>query len=496
MAASKKVVTIKSPLGGVYRRADFQTEKPFTCLDARDIWPLDASTGRRRLAVRPGFAAFGSQAACNLITSLEVAPSETNQRQLMIARGGTLYRHTSGTSFTAVSGSAVSTSRNVQAASYGSKLYVANDTNPGVYTYSGHGWANWSSEVTAGTVPTSCRLICEWDTRAVLAGDPANPNVINFSRMDDWNDWDYAELDRGAAQAFSINEPTTCLIPHNRQCLIVGTAHSMWIFRGNPMQGGTLEKMAHVVGPINQTAWCKTADDWTYMLTRDGLYRMPPGCGAPPESVSRERIPESLLGLDGVAYKGYLAYDVRFRGIHIYVEGATPQRFWFDVEDGGFWPVTSPGSSILSIYRYGPIETANVSGVLIGTSSNLVRLDRTATLGGSDKAYVVIGPIRVSTSPLWKNRMDEAVTILGDVTDDTTGTLDFHLAGSAEAAGNLPTDRSYSTTIGALINSPRCYPMQAGHALVLKYSQGLTSKVWAFEELSAVLTSCGREVNY
>ena len=53
------------------------------------------------------------------------------------------------------------------------------------------------------------------------------------------------------------------------------------------------------------------------MMTRDGLYIMPPGCGSPPQSVSREFLPKELLNIDTSAYAVSMAYDLRLRGAHL-----------------------------------------------------------------------------------------------------------------------------------------------------------------------------------
>lgn len=491
-----RTLTIKSPLGGKVANLDLQSQEPYTLYDCRDMWPISPTNSRARLAVRPGFAAAGSHAEVNMLATLAVAADsgsqESHLRQLMLAKDGYLYKNTSGVSFTAVSGPAqIDEGRTVHAVSYGSVLYIANSTYR-KYAYDG-ACAPWTASV-AGVLPPRCTMIACFSARIVLAGDPQNPHVVNFSRIDDPDDWDITAVDDGAAVTVpDINEPVTCLITHSQDCLIVGTYKSMWVFNGNPATNGTLSQFSHVVGPINSTAWCKDPNDNTYMLTRDGLYVMPAGCGTAPTLVSRDKIPESLLGLDGVNNKAYLEYDTRFQMVHIYVQGTDPQYFHFFPHTTSFWPVTSPGSGILAIMRYDPLETSDVSGVLIGTTSSMVRLDRTAALGGGTPAYATFAPISISNTPADKSKITDSVFTLGSETDDTTGYFDIHTAEDAESAAALPAGRKYRITIAKILSNRRLWPILAGHKVVLKYVQGSTSKKMSFEQCSLAVTGLGRE---
>lgn len=490
MSQRKHTLVIQAALGGVFRSTSFQQQPPFTLYDSRDMVPVDMTTGRRRVSVRAGYNHKGSS-SFSLLATLESAPGESDLMQLMAATSTKLFRYTGG-AFSEIGSSVIpSTSGAIHAASYDTKLYIACATPYKYYTYAGHAVASWTA-TTAGVIPPNCRLVCDWGRRIVLAGDAANPHVVNFSRIDDPHDWDFAEEDTAAPVAVSVNGSVTALIPHGFECLIIGCKDAIWIVRGNPMKGGTLNRLAHVVGPISSKAWCKTPDDWTYMLTRNGLERMPPGCGAPPQSVSREIIPDKLVGVDGVNYKAYLGYDVRWRGIYIFVEGASSYAYWYDIEGGGFWPITPPTTSILDVHHYGPFDTPTSSGTLAGGVGGAWYLDNALPLGGSDKAYFTLGPLKLTQSVMSQAKILEAVVMPGADADDTTGTVKFFAAPTAESAVDLPTANSHSITVGALLANKRCYPAATGHACVLRYDQGDTSKKFSMEEAGLVLMPAGR----
>lgn len=465
--ADTRIIRIGAPWRGRQSKTALSDHPEGFVYSSMNVWPYDYLTGRTRLSACPGFETFGSTSNTNLIAVLNVAadadgtPTPTSSgRQLMIGRAGNLYKHTTGTSFTNI-GDAVDTGRNVQAASYRNKLYIANATKDyKVYSYETDAVTTWTAS--PGTLPADCLLICTWGPRLVLAGAADAPHVVNFSRVDEPNDWDTAETDTGAAVSVpNINEPVTALIPHSKDCLICGTHDSCWIFRGNPMRGGTLERFAHVVGPINATAWCKDDNDYTYMLTRSGLFRMAPGCGTPPVSISWNVIPDALVGLLASGSDAYLEYDTLFRCVHIYIDGGDPAYHYFPpesgLEGGSFWPVEVPNEqlSVTAIGRFSPIEDTDTSGVLIGSpNAALVRLGPDGTkLAESD--IQIIFPM---AEPGGRAMLQEASVVFGSNTVDNPY-VRFYAAETAEEVVSLPSTRKYLTTyVTLLANHHRCFP--------------------------------------
>jgi hypothetical protein len=511
---AERVVSLKAPLGGVFKRTNLESRPSTSFYDSRDFWPIDASVDLDRPAIRPGYASYftgnTSQYGCNLIATLNVAPSETSQRLLMTAAGGNLYKWVSGSPSSL--GSGIDTGRNVQSAPYLGTLFIANDT-PKLYNHDTTTYGTWTATGGKGSVPAGCRLICHWANRIVMAGDPDAPHLWYMGRIGDPYDWLFAADDDGSPVAGTdieggqISEPITSLIPHNRACIIFGCANSLTVLRNNPVAGGTMELISHVVGPVNPTAWCKTADDWTYFLTRDGLYRMPPGCGTTPTSISREIIPGSLLSLDGIADKVYMEYDVRFRCIHIYVIGTHAQAFHYfpylgSREDlgkaGAFCPVTAPDTSILAIGRFDPIEDTDKSGVLIGTSGYLKRLDRTAALGGASLAFAKFNPFKLSSTLGEKAKIMRVMLKFGDNSNDASATIDLYAAGSGEAVVAMPTSRKARALLSSLYDRTNhinyaWHPTIGGVAGFLHITQADTSKHISYEDGNIYLRAAGRE---
>lgn len=427
-------------------------------------------------------------------TTSKIATSLAN------AVAGTVIAHTnSGSGTISMRPAYVDMGRPVCAFGYLQKLYVLNQTlKYKTYNYDDGLVVTWSGS--PGVIPPDCHIGCVWDDRIILAGDPAYPHVVNFSRQGEPNDWDFAEEDVAAAIASTsieggnISEPVTALVPHNRQCLLVGGWNTWLAYRGNPRRGGNLVRISHCNGPICWTAWCKTADDWLYYMSRDGLYKMPPGCGDNPTSVSREYIPEELLALDGITDIAYLEYDVRFRMIHIYVTGPRASYYHFFPETGAFCPQALPTGTVTSLYRFDQFETDNASGVLVGMSGAMYRLDRTATLESGAEAYLQIGPIKLDDALDRGGIIQEANMRWGGNTTDVNGTLEIFGADDAEDVVAMPDDRSFSETIEVIEdNNGRTYPGVSGHAAFINIELDDRTKHISYEQLDLHVTQYGKD---
>lgn len=490
--AEPQLIRLEQPFKGKITASALSDVPPGCVIDSRDVLPRDWRTGKARLAVRPGYSEADDLSNAVGLFTLGSAFDEAGGVQLMAATANTLYRWT-GSAWSSVGSITNSASRTIHAASYGKQLFVACNDPYVYYDYDEVDPIDPWTATSAGTIPPNCRIVASYGPRAVLLADPDNPHVVNFSRADDWFDWDVTEEDSGAAISIPIGEAATCGFEHNRNCFIVGTKHGMWIFRGNPAAANAVvEKFSFVVGPINSSAWCKSADDYTFMLGHNGLYRMAPGCGAPPEEVSRNLIPDALVGLDGTNSKAYLVYDERFRGVQIHVQGTNAASWFYDIDGGGFWPITAPGASILAAHRFGPLDSATASGSLVATSTGVFRLDSAQALGGSDAAYATM---LMPLAPLgYKSQIQKGVAHFGSNTNDTTGTVNIYGGETATLAAALGNARKSSVTIGKLqTNHGTWHPRIGGTFAAVKILQGSTSAHWSLEAASLATIPHGTE---
>lgn len=269
---------------------------------------------------------------------------------------------------------------------------------------------------TAGFVPGGSRIIELYRDRIVLAGGDLLPHVWYMSRQGDPFDWDYSQEDSAAAvaaqssRAGQLAEPITALIAHGDECLIIGCYNSLWIVRGDPGYGGSLDQLSRKVGIVGPRAWCRTADDMCVFLSPDGLWVMPAGCSGVPTSLSRERMPDELLGINSTRQSVNLEFDTVYRGVHIFVtsrDGSEASHWWFDWETKSFWRVKLQGDHE-PYSTHERIAWSDTPVVLVAGQDGYIRyFDRAFQVDDGDneiEAYCDIGPF-----PLSENNHHEGV---------------------------------------------------------------------------------------
>ena len=494
--AEPELIKIAQPYKGRVSALSLSDQPQGVVLDSLDVVPFDCKTRRKRLSVRPGFETFGSGPTAGLYT-LGAAYDEPGGVQLMGCSSTNLYRFTSG-AFSSVGTITTTSGRAIEAVCYGRRLFIACAAPYKVYNYDAddngtpdHTIADWTAS--EGTIPPGCTMIALHGPRIALAGDPNDPNIVHFGRSDEPLDWDASAEDSGAAISIPFPATVTAIFPHTRNCFVVGFANGMSIVRGNPgATNAMVEQFEFEVGPINSTAWCKGDRGYTYIMTHNGLYRLAPGCGDPPEEVSRGLIPDSLIGLDGATTKAVLVYDEANRIVHIYTEGAITQHWLFDVDGGSFWKITAPGTTILAAHRFGPADSETASGGLVVTAGGVKRLDSETPLGGSSEAFATL--LVPLAAPGYKGLVRQVTAVFGSETDDDDGTLAIYGAESAVAAATLPTGRDASETIAGLMdNFGTWYARADGNCIAAKITQDDTSKYWTLDSLTLHVAPNGVE---
>lgn len=389
---------------------------------------------------------------------------------------------------------------------------------PKKYTGSTNTLSLWLTEDNAdgdpkGFIPVGRPLCVLWRDRMVLAGGKYTPHLWEMSRQGDPNDFDYGSEpdDVGTAiagqtsDAGQLGEPITALIPHNNDCLIFGCSSSLWIMRGDPAYGGQIDNLSREVGVLTATSWCRTPEDYLFFLGRDGLYMMAPGCGSIPVSASREFLPKELLNIDTTAYTVSMAYDVRYRAIHLFVSknsAATATHWWIDAKvsmygDGGnvaFWKVVYPATTLDPFIVHGRRNHASDhSSVVLGGRDGYLRRyshDLDTDDGTNFASFIYYGPVRASTDDFMDGMLHD---IIADVAQDSGDVkCEVLLGETAETAYAATTLKPaiYWRTNGLQ------YPQtirRACRTFFLKISNGQNGVAWALEGLRCVVGGKGRQ---
>jgi hypothetical protein len=529
----KQIVPLRWPRGGIDRRFGYlnqpQGENP-TTQDALNVRPDSAGVPssatqadfvRERGGSRPGLGkafstALGSPSPIKGLQTVQWVESDTLKSRLVAICNGTLYEEEpAGTMALAGTPGTLNSAKTIQMAERNQILYIADHADsvtdsagtyqPKKFNPATSAVSNWTASL--GTIPYGCPCICTWSDRLVLAGGTTTPFGVFCSRQSDPEDWDYSEEDSGAAvsltlaEAGQIGDTINCLSPHSDKCLIIGCSTTLWIMRGDPGQGGQVDNLSQHVGVLDKGAWCTTPDGMFVFLSNDGLYAVPAGCSAGshgfPKSISRERIPEELLAIDKAAITVSLAYDVRDRGIHIFLTpntagSSSATHWWFDWEAKSFWKVTLGSANFEPLVaharrNYTPASSSE-STVVFGCRDGYIRRfenDLNKDDSVSYSSYVLIGPIG-DPALLRETVLDRVNVVLAR---DSGKVLWTAVAGSSpEEALNAPAMTSGQFAAGF---SSTIYPKVRGQSIYLRISN-LDGRGWGFEGGQAIISHRGR----
>lgn len=337
-----------------------------------------------------------------------------------------------------------------------------------VYDYATDTISIWQADAGKGAVPHGCKIIALWGDRLVLAGDSNGPHAWYMSRKGDPLDWDYSRDDESAAiagvtaEAGLLGEEITALIPHTDLCLVVGTRSGMWVFRNDPASGGTLDNLSREVGVLDAGSWCHTPEGWLYMLTTDGVYIMPPGCGDTPLSISREVLPDELQNINPLTTLVQMEYDVKERGVHIMIvpKGGEGTGSWWFLDNKVTLSKDNPNAAAFFKFEFSDVEhepesahnyvssSAFESSLVIGSRDGYVRkFDPAAWRDhreGGDVDVENAGKYRLTYGPIRIPSNDHDTGILADITG-VVGQSSADVTWQAEA---------YPTMEEAVLQSP------------------------------------------
>lgn len=352
----------------------------------------------------------------------------------------------------------------------------------------------WASEGN-GVVQPGCPLLCHYRDRLVMAAPDGAPQAWFMSRAGDPADWDYFLEDAGAAASStsspfgSIGYPITALVPFRDDFLVIASARTLHVLAGDPTYGGTYNQLDATVGIVSKHAWCHGPDGRMIFLSHDGLYSLAASPQARPEQLSREPLPRELLRSDATRFEVCLGYDMRDRGVHIFLtpknKGSTTHYF-FEWSTSGFWPVSIPGD-------YEPFVSLPYSaheaggGLLLGCRDGYLR--RFDPLMETDDgteilSHILYGPIRLSGNDYETGQFLELSSAMAQYSQDVTWELrvaDSHeelLRSSAIATGTW--------SGGELQAKER--PRSRGGSCSLRLSG---TGAWAIDRITASISASG-----
>ena len=348
-------------------------------------------------------------------------------------------------------------------------------------------------------VPAGCPAIARYRDRLVLAGDQNNPNAWYMSRVGSPNDWSFAAIDPNdplapvastTANAGEIGEPILALITHTDDYLLIGCRDSLWVLRGDPAFNGYIDNLSEEIGIIHHRSVCRTPEGHTVFMSRDGLYLIGPNAVSRPEPLSREVLPVELRQLDERLLRPILIYDVKDRGVHIFLrdeqDASNESHWWFDWRTKSFWPVRVSRTQAVTAAFYHESQIAERSAALFGTKAGLIvesSGEAQTDVGTAFAADVWLGPFRLARGD-YDGILREMKASLGRGSVDVT--WEVYVGANAEEAYNS-TPFATGTFVAGYNASAR--PRARGDVAYIRLSS--TAGRWTMENILAKRVRAG-----
>ncbi len=222
----------------------------------------------------------------------------------------------------------------------------------------GNHWIEMSAVDGCEYLPTSASIGCLYRGRIVLAGDRSNPHAWYMSRSGNPFDWTYAAGDAASPIAGSnsdvgeVGDVIVALAPYHDDYLLIGCNQSLWLMRGDPAAGGSLDSLTAADGIFGALSWCFDGQNNFYFVGLGGVYMTPSGSFQIINLTSKS-LPDFMHGVNRNTHWVTMGYDVRRNGIQINITNITKDNtygagssWWIDLSSGGgFFPDLFPQES-------------------------------------------------------------------------------------------------------------------------------------------------------
>lgn len=236
---------------------------------------------------------------------------------------------------------------------------------------------------TFGSLPAKAYLGCLYRGRAVLSGNPEYPHQWYMSRQSDI--WDYAYLASDAqspvvgnnADAGECGDIIRCLVPYKDDYLIFGCATTIWVLRGDPAAGGSLDEVDLTVGMFGANSWCFDGEGNLYFWGTGGMYIMPVGFGQI-KCLTENTLPNIIKDEDASpsTHRITMGYDRKRRGVLVCItklSDGTNSNYWYDLRTGGFFPESYPEECGPYSLFYYAANDKDYADLLVGCKDGYVR---------------------------------------------------------------------------------------------------------------------------
>lgn len=400
---------------------------------------------------------------------------------------------------------------------------VTEPTIPHYYDWEPNATATGSlGERQYGSMPAFATLGCLYRGRAMLGGNSSYPNQWYGSRQANIFDFLYFDDDLQTAVAGTptevgeLGDLLRAFIPYKDDYWIIGCASSIWLLRGDPVNG-SLDQLSFTTGIFSAESWCWDDVGNLYIFGTNGIYMLPPGFGQV-VNLTRDKLPTfvSDLNLNPETQRVSMGFDQRRSGLVITVTNLSDgsnQNFWFDLRTQGFFPETYPDAcGAYSLYYY-DADQPNMRKLMVGCKDGHIRTfeddfksDDIGLVLAPDttaiESKVMLGPRQIGVDEDRVGVMTSMTVITGGGavggSQPDSDDIDYDIV-VADTAGEViekvnesPIDSRHSGTIAAPGRDRRIRQRTRGAFMAVVLSNDTLDETWAAEKVVADIKPGGK----
>ncbi len=373
-------------------------------------------------------------------------------------------------------------------------------------------WYDWTvyqgDATTYGVMPEKAYLISVYRGRMVLAGNPRYPNQWYMSKVADPFNWLYGADDPMSAVAGNNADAGQCpdivrsLISFHDDYLIFGCASTIWILRGDPVAGGSLDNLSDTTGMFGSNSWCFDDDRNLYFWGSGGIYKIKADFSGI-TNLTELALPDIINdeAADPTTHRITMGYDKKRHGIVVAITvlaTGVNSNYFYSFKTKGFYPESYPEEcGPYSLFYYDANDTTYADLLVgqkngyIGKFLNTAKDDDTGVGTETISSYVTY-PITALGDIDTNGKLSELVFDLaggasnGDFADTDGVSYELHKGKDAETVLEDIIDGATAFTSGTLSGTGRknkIRPRMRGAYWGLKLYNSTASETWAINRV-------------
>jgi len=372
-------------------------------------------------------------------------------------------------------------------------------------------WTVWGGDSAYGTLPEQPTIGCLYRGRIVLAGKAYDSHQWEMSRQGNPWDWNYVANDAQApiagnnADVGKVGEPIIALIPRKDDYLIFGCTNSLWVLRGDPAEGGSLDPITLTTGMFGPKSWCWDAEDNLYFWGSGGIYLLPTQGGTIGQVVNlTAQIVPDIIGdekIDPSTHRVTMGYDRRRHGILISITRITSganSNYWLDLRTKGLFPESYPTNAAVESMCFYNADDDDYRHLLLGCKDGYIRyfddnakVDDNGDTDAAISAYCVFGPYALNEDPDNEGKLISSTIVVaggasGGAHGDADGVaLEYFVGDDAETVIEDIKDGATAFLSVAVTGTGRKTKLRTkvrGNFCAIKCSTIASSQTWSIEK--------------